>query len=457
MTKGFSAKMASGIGNSAGSWRDRSLRVGRTGFLAGLAIAAAPLMAQIAPPVQRIQPPEGAVIDDPNRVFGDDADVFAPLAIVGALGLNASASLRAEYSDNVARVREGQPLPSRFSSKDDWIFRPTAGLTAERGIGRHRLFGSATIGRTIYAQNTQLNSNRFGVAGGADLSLGRACSAQVKLGWSKRDTQLGNFEDVVASQQKRTSYGASGGCSTITGLSGSIGYNRSSVTNYTDDPSVDRSFADVRSQMLNGSLGYRVGLRGQVGVSASWAENVYPNQIVGGVENNNNITSLGLYANYRIGNTLRASGSFGQAKVSSTVPGATDFKGANWSLGAGYAGPRLGANISTGQGVNGGRGSSANYSIQRYFNISSTYRANDRLRFATGYSHSKVDFRGITSIPETEVASSNVNDRFFVGADYTLSRMVRMGVDFNHQRRSSNPDDYSYKVNSVIFSIGASF
>ena len=40
MTKGFSAKMASGIGNSAGRWRDRSLRVGRTGFLAGLAIAA---------------------------------------------------------------------------------------------------------------------------------------------------------------------------------------------------------------------------------------------------------------------------------------------------------------------------------------------------------------------------------------------------------------------------------
>ena len=457
MTKGFSAKMASGIGNSAGRWRDRSLRVGRTGFLAGLAIAAAPLMAQIAPPVQRIQPPEGAVIDDPNRVFGDDADVFAPLAIVGALGLNGYAGLTTEYSDNVARLREGQPLSSRFTSKDDWIFRPTVGLTFERPIGRNRIFGTASVGRTIYANNSQLNSNRYGLSGGAAIGLGQACSAQLKAAWSRRDTQLGNFEEVVASQQGRTSFGGSVGCSTITGISGTVGYNRSAVNNYSDDPTVDRSFADVRSEIVSGNIGYRVGLRGQVGVSASWAENSYPNQIIGGVTNSNKIRTFAGFASYRVGNTMNVSGSLGRTNLSSSIPGSTDFTGMNWNLALGYAGPRIGANVSTGQGVNGGQGSSANYSIQRYVNFSTTYRANDRLRFAAGYSHSNADFRGNSAIPETEVANSNTNDRFFIGSDYALNRLLRLGLDFNHQRRSSSPEDYSYKVNSLVFSIRGSF
>ncbi len=109
------------------------------------------------------------------------------------------------------------------------------------------------------------------------------------------------------------------------------------------------------------------------------------------------------------------------------------------------------------QGVNGGRGSSANYSIQRFYNFSTTYRANDRLRFAAGYSHSNADFRGISSIPETEIAKTNTNDRFFIGSDYALNRLLRFGVDFNHQRRSSDPEDFSYKVNSVTFSVRGSF
>lgn len=462
MTNGFSAGMPAGIGTGDGIRRGQLLRAGCRGVLAGglvagLAIAASPAVAQIAPPTQRIQPPEGAVIDDPNRVFGDDADVFAPLAIVGALGLNGYAGLTTEYSDNVARVRDGQPMSSRFSSKDDWIFRPTVGLTFERPIGRNRLFGTASLGRTIYASNTRLNSNRYGLSGGAAIALGQACSAQLKAAWSRRDTQLGTFEDVVASQQGRTSYGGSVGCSTISGISGTVGYNRSAVNNYSSDPTSDRSFANVRSEMVSANVGYRVGLRGQVGVSGSWAENSYPNQIIGGVTNSNRIRSLSGFASYRIGNSMNASGSIGRTQLSSSIPGSSDFSGMNWNLALGYAGPRMGANISTGQGVNGGRGSSANYSIQRFYNFSTTYRANDRLRFAAGYSHSNADFRGISSIPETEISNSNTNDRFFIGSDYALNRLLRFGVDFNHQRRSSDPEDFSYKVNSVTFSVRGSF
>lgn len=430
----------------------------RAGWAAVLMLSgAAPALAQLPPPQPRIEADPGMVVNDPTRVFGDDAPVFAPLAFVGALGLSTTASLITTYSDNVARVGEDEPLPSRFRSKDDWTFRPTLGLGMERPIGRHRLFAGATIGRIFYAQNSNLNSNRLGLSGGADLSLGRACAANLAGAWSRRDTQLGTFEEVVASRQSRSSLGASASCSTVTGISGSLGYNNSWSRNTSDDPTVDRSFADVNSKSLTGSVGYRVGQRGQVGVSANWAENIYPNQIVDGVENSNEIKAFSLFASYRIGNTLRANGSIGRTEVTSGIPGSQGFSGSTWNLGVGYSGPRIGANVGMGQGVNGGAGGSSNYSITRFLSASATYRVNDRMGVAAGYSYGQSDFRGIDEIPETEAFRATTDHRLFIGADYRLNRFLRLGFDLNHQTRSSDPAEFSYKVNSASLSIGARF
>ena len=424
------------------------------GMLLSLAVAG-PVAAQVQPPVRAIQPPEGAVIDDPQRIYGDDSESFSPLAIVGALGLTAYAGLVTEYSDNVARVGNGRALSPRFESKDDWIFRPGAGISFSRALGGNNISGTASVGRSYYARNSQLNSNRFSLSGSADIGLGRACSSTIRAGWTRRDSQKDSFEEVISSQSARTTIGASVGCSTQAGISGSVGYNRSSVRNYSSDPDVDRSFADVNSQSAVGSLGYRVGLRGQVGVSTSWGQNKYINQYVNGIQNQNEIRSVSGFASYRIGNTLSASGSIGKTKLTSNIEGATGFSGTTWNLGAAYTGPRMGANISMGQGVNGGRGASANYSVSRFVSISGSYRANDSLMLSTGYSHSRSTFQGISEIPETEISSRNINDRVFVGANYTLNSILRFGVDLNHHQRSSTPSDFGYKVNSVVFSVRA--
>lgn len=432
--------------------------VGIVGGFAGASMATAANAQVVAPGMGgRIEVPAGAVFDDSQRVFGDDADVFAPLAIVGALGVSVGGSFDTTYSDNVARQQDGGNLSPRFRSKGDWTFKPTVRASAERGIGQHRLFASGSIGRTIYARNTQLNSNRFGFGGGADLRLGRSCSANLGAAWSRRDTQLGSFEEVIASQQQRTNFRAGAACATVTGISGSLNYSRGGVKNFTDDPNVDRSFANVRSQSVNGGLGYQVGSRGQVGLNAGWSENIYPNQIVNGVENQNEVKSLSAFASYRVGSSLRANGSIGYTKLTSNVIGATDFSGTTWGLGVTYFGPRVGANINMGQGVNGGAGSSANYSVRKYLGASGTYRLNDRMSASAGYNYSNASYRGVSQIPETIVARETTDNRFFVGGDYALNRMIRLGLDFNHQRRSAKPDNYSYKVNSATLSVRARF
>lgn len=408
-------------------------------------------------PGTRFDPPPGAVVDDPNRVFADEGPVFAPLEIVGALGLRPFASLVAEYDNNIARLGDGEQLSGRFNSKSDWIFRPSIGVSAERPIGQQRLFARATLGRTYHARNTQLDSNRINLGGGLGFVLGSRCGGQLSAGYSKRDSLIGGFDDAAAATSESSTFGSTLSCSTVSGLTGSVGYSRGKRRNKTDDPSIDRSFADANFQSLNGSIGYRVGARGQVGVSAGWSENIYPNQLILGEQNSNEIQSLSLFGSYRIGSTLRADASIGQTKVSSPVPGSTSFSGGTWNLGVAYSGNRIGANLSTGQSVQGGGNQAANFSIARNFLASASYRLNDSMSVAAGYTHSNQDFRGTSLIPETQSLSTSTTDRVFIGADYRLSRLLSFSVDLNHQRRSTEPASFGFKSTSILFGIRTRF
>jgi hypothetical protein len=470
--KGEKVVQGSQIGMETGT--TQLMRNGRAcaASLAGAGVACmmlaipTPVLAQAAPqrvtvqapsPGTRFEPPPGAVFDDPNRVFGDEAPVFAPFAIVGALGLRPYASLQTTFDNNLARQPDGAPLSPRFNSKSDWVFRPAAGIRAEQLVGRQRLFANASIGRSINARNSQLNNNRINVGGGAGLVLGRWCGGQIFAGYSRRDALLGSFEEAAAAIAESTTFSASANCATATGITASVGYNRGWNNNRTSDPTVDRSFADAESQSVNGSLGYRVGVRGQVGVSASWGENVFPNQLILGEENANTVTSYSLFGSYRIGSALRANASIGRSRVSSSIPGSQEFSGGTWNLGVGYSGPRLGANITFAQGVNGGGNQAANFAISRSFIASSTYRLNDAIRLSAGIARVRQDFRGNVFLPDTTQLREVTDDRVFLGANYRLNRILSFSLDLNHQRRSTSPDNFSFRSSQATLGIAASF
>jgi hypothetical protein len=408
-------------------------------------------------PGTRYEPPAGATVDDPNRVFGDEAPVFAPLAIVGALGLSPYATFSAQYDDNVARIPDGVALPSRFRSKADWSFRPTVGVGLERELGQQRLFLNASLGRIIYAQNTQLNRNRIRLGGGVGLQLGRSCGGQVAAAYSKRDWLLGSFEDAADATSESTTFNSSLNCATVTGLSAGANYSRGRTNNRVSDPGIDRSFADARTQSVSGNVGYRLGQRGQVGVSGSWAENIFPNQLFLGEELRNTINSYALFGNYRIGAMLRANGSIGHTKVSSSIPGAPGFSGTTWSLAGSYAGSRLGANLSVGQSVNGGGNQASNFSVVKSFAATTTYRVNDAMGFSAGASRSDQDFRGVLLVPGVRQLQESRVDRVFVGADYRLARLLSFSADLNHQRRTSVPASFSFDSTTFALSASARF
>jgi hypothetical protein len=408
-------------------------------------------------PGTRFDPPPGAVVDDPNRVFGDEGPFFAALGVVGALGLTPSASLSVQYDNNVARLEDGEPLPSRFRSKADWSFRPNFGLATERNIGRQRLFLNGSVGRIIYANNTQLNNNRFNIGGGIGLSLGRSCGGQVSAGYNKRDWLIGGFDEAANATAETTTFGGTVNCATAAGLSGGIGYNRGRQTNKSEDPAVDRSFADARFQGVTGNIGYRVGSRGQVGVSTAWNENILPNQTILGEENRNTITNFAVFGSYRIGSTLSANGSIGQSRVRSSLPGSEGFTGGTWNFGGSYAGSRFGANFRFAQSVNGGGNQAANFAVVRDFLVSGTYRLNDRMNISAGYNRFDQDFRGTNLVPQTNQIENFSGDRLFAGAGYRFARVLSLRGDVNYQRRDSQPAGFGFDSTTATLTIVGRF
>lgn len=440
--------------------------------LAVALLGAASAQAQIVPPgvappapiVPRpLTTPEGVPIStvaDPLRVYGDDAPLLSGLDILSGLGLRVGAQVVTEYNDNIARVGSGVAMGSRYKSKDDWSIRPSINLSGGHAIGRQTLFFSGVMGRDYYLNNTNLNRNRIGLNGGLDWVLGSRCRGRLQGGFMRRGTQFGVFEEVVPSSQKRWSMHAGGTCQTATGLSVNLGYDRHSVRNSTDDPlgMIDRSFADLDSQRMTGGIGYPIGNRGQIGVQGQWQEQEYINQYLpNGRRNGTNSYGANIFGSYRLGPSFNVTGGIGRSWVRPKHGLVDTFSGTTWNLGLNYTGPKLGANISTGRSANGSTGGASNYNIGKFLNTSVNYRANDRLNLVAGYSHDTLDYRGFSLIPETEPVRNSRMNRYFVGADYRLNRMMSMSLGYRHQQRKTRPTGHDYSQNIVTLTARAAF
>lgn len=452
-------------------------RGGVAGFallLAGFAAPLTPVMAQASTQVSPSLPPplpprQGAapstdVVVDQDRVFGDDtidsASDFSPLALLGGFGLAVSGSLITKYSDNVARIEEGEPLRNGLESKNDWSLRPTMEISAQRPLGNQSFFLNVSAGKTFYIRNTLLDRAYLSANGGLQWRLGVRCAGVVQGGWRDRGTQFATFDDVVPSSTQSVHFTANASCPTAGGLTPNISYTYYSAKSRVDDEFagvIDRSFADVHSHGISGGVGYRLSTRGEVGVQAQWRRSSYPNQFLpGGAENYNIINGFNGFVKYRLGRSLTANGTLGYTKVKRPEIAGEGFSGAVWSIGLDYSGPRIGASILGGRSVNGSSGGNANFSVAKHVAANLSYRLNTRLSASTGATWRNANMSGLFYVPGTQQVDERKLDRYFVGLDYRMNRIVAFSLDLNHQRMRTEPVGFGYKENSVRLAIRAS-
>lgn len=396
--------------------------------------------------------PLGGVVADPYRVLGDDAPAFSGFDVLAGIGVDITASLRTEYSDNVARIGDGRALPSRFESKEDWRFTPVLSANLGRALGRQRLFLNTTVGRDFYARNNILNRNRFSVDGGLEWTLGHRCSGRLQGGYNERGTRLSDFAEVIPSTQRTTSLGVNAGCMTSTGLGFNAGYNWQELENSVDS----RRYADLRSSGFNGRIYYQLGNRIDVSVQGHTQQIRYPYQLLPDAsENGMRISALSGGLGYRLGQSIRLNGTLGKSWVKPRSPFAEDFSGTTWTVGAIYSGLRLGANVSAGRDVSSGSSGFTGYQVSDTVLATLSYRLGERISTSAGYAHLNQRNRGQGGQILPTLLSFEQN-RYFIGADYRMNRILRAGIDFNHLKRSSNPTGFDYSANSVLLTLTAS-
>ncbi len=447
-------------GKSAGRSLHAALRHG--GQLAAISAGLGVLLPAAAA-AQLVTQPEGTGVQvDTARVFGDDQPRATGSQVNAGSGFTISADLVTEWSDNIARQGEDVPLSGQFESRSDWRFRPSVTLSAGRALGRHRVFANMNLGRDFYVRNTILDNNRFLLDGGLEYSVGASCGGRLQGGYEDRGTRFDQFNIVVPSKQKTVNFFVSAGCQSPVGLSPNISYDWSRTTNSvsSDDPLFEfaREISDVDAQGLSGGLTYALAGRGDVGVEGSWRTYTYPNQVFAGVESKTEIFGMSGVVNYRLGPSLQATAGLGYTWASSNLEFGTDFSGPTWQGSLAYTGPRIGVTASLSRSVNGATSGIANYQLETSYQIGATYRAGERIGLNIGYVRSDIDSRGFEDTPGVDLLQQNYElKRFFLGADYRFNRRFSAALDYSHEDRTSQPDIFSYKANTIAFSLRASF
>ena len=431
-------------------------------FAARWAAAALVLCAVSAPAMAQLLPPSvgnTGVQIDAGRVYGNDRPRATGSSVVAGEGFSIGAAITTEYSDNMVRQNEDLPLSPRFESRSDWRFSPVFTMSAGRPLGRQSLFANVVLGRDFYANNTVLNANNFLADAGLNWTAGARCGGRIQGGYEDRGTRFDQFDLVIPSKQKTVNFYASAACQSPVGISPNISYDWSKTTNNveSDDPIIRdfRDFADVKGNGVTGGLTYALAGRGDIGVQGSWRNFSYPNQIDpgSGEASSTRIIALNGVANYRIGPSLRATFGLGHTWVSSKF--ADDFSGLTWQGLLTYAGPRLGGVAGLSRSVSGSSGGIANYQVETQYNLSASYRANDRISLTSGFSRSEIDSRGNVGLPGLDLQQDFNLNRFFVGGDYRLNRKFSAGLDYSHLNRTSDVPIFSFKANSIVFSLRA--
>lgn len=400
--------------------------------------------------------PLPGVFADPNLVFGDDAldpsgiDMLG--TVIGGFGFSIGAALSTEYNSNFARTLPDEPLQPRFNSRDDWRITPSVSAEIARPLGRQRIFASGTLGYDFFARNNDFNRSRVNLNGGLQWVAGTRCSGLFSAGWTTRGTRAGDFAENIAATQNRSNFGADGGCSLPSGLGFNAGVRRDSLNN----AGITRAFADLRTTTLNGSLFYRVGQKGTVTVSGFKADSTFPNQIlVDGSANTISVTGLNVGADYQIGTSLRVNAQVGQSWVSFGNPLTEDSSGATWSAGLTYSGPRLGANLFWSRNFSVGQNGFVGAQQATGIGATVSYRANDRLGFSAGYNRNELDFLRPEAIPGVRIITDLTDERYFIGGNYRLNRILTLGVSVNHLSRLATPAVFDFDNTRALLTLRA--
>lgn len=414
--------------------------------------------------------------------MGDDQSIYQGV-VPAATGrvFSITAKMRTLYDSNMLRRGDGFGVRPGESISD---VRFSPAVLGEVGLpfGRQRLYATGTIGRDYYANNSQLNRNRYEIAGGAALAAGTRCTANLDGSFTQRQILLSEIGDLVPNSQKTGTYGASANCASAVGLGFGANVRRTTVRN--DNPT--RAVFNLNGTSYGANLNYRLGLIGQFSASANKNHVTYLNRQQtlpdgSNVDDGVDITSgrLGFQRDLGTRLALTLGLSYFESKpnpttvlqlvgVTPTNPPIPVFSSVDRSkfTGLGYdaqiayqPSTRLAIVLAANRNASASVNVGALSQVRTSYLLDVDYKLGSNMSVGTGGSYDRRKYQD-SIIGGPDLGRQRIEDkvsRVYANIGYTSPRLLSASFEVAYQNRKSVPVDFSFNSFSASLNLSARF
>lgn len=440
-------------------------------FFKGLLAKSAVISLLAAVPALAIpRPPAIATAGDDPGFYNTGLTSFTPIE---GRGYSLNATFSTFYDSNMLRVGNGfEPRPG--TQKADFRFSPTVTGNISLPFGRQQFFAGATIGTDIYANNGQLNRNRYIAGGGLNLRAGSMCTATVAGNFTSRQVLLSQLAQAIPNVQNTLSYGMSANCQAPAGLGAGITLRR--INNTNDAP--ERESFDVNQTIISPQISYARPALGTFSLSGSINYVTYPTRFVidpdGMVQADGADIFSGRFGYQRaLGSRLSISAglSYLQTNPQPNTIVAEDAAGALFPLeresfsGLGYdfsvsytPSPRLSADVVFSRESTASPNVGALFQVQTAFGADVSYRLGSAISVAVGGTYNIRDYQGSFASVDEEVPRQQDNiSRIYGRVSYNPRKFYTIAFLLAYQNRVSDPALYSFDSISALLTLSVNF
>lgn len=364
-------------------------------------------------------------------------------------------SLTVAHDSNLSRVRDGQALPAGASQADTVS---TVALVAglDQPLGRGRLFGSASLNTSNYANNEAYNNQGYALNLGLDWQTIERISGKVALASSRsvRADVRDRLDQVIFKKnaENANQLDASVSVGLVTALS-------AEASLMTRDVRYSEPDADYREYKQNGAtlgLRYRLGGATSVGLSIGQTTNDYPNLLTGQSDRSDrrSRSDVSLSANWVPSGASSLSAVLTQGKTTHDRFTERDFSATTGALTWGWLPTgklRFSTRLGRDAGQDAERATTAFSRTTDSLRVRGDYEATGKIgAYATAFTYRRTQTG--SGVFVSGISGTDTGSNLTVGARWAALRSVSVGCEVSTERLGANSNPLltsSYRSNAA--------
>lgn len=392
-------------------------------------------------------------------------------------GLQIDARVRTLYESNIRRLGEG--FRTGNDELSDFRISPSVVVSKVQAVGRQKLYIEGEYGRDFYLRNTELDRNRYGIAGGLDARVGNSCTGSLNGSFRSRQSLFSEASIQSSNVIETTNFAARANCQRAVG----IGFGVSASHNKQDNKDLSRELFDSRTNTLGANVSYTLPVLGQISLGGSYSDVNYPsrttftgNPVSPSISGDGvDIYSGNLGYRRSLGTrlTVNLGGSYYVAKpkprdvllqplppLPRFVPmRRDDFSGAGYIVGIAYRpSPRLTADIRAARDISQSSSVGALFVVRDSFGVDLGYNLGPSINTGIGATYDVRRYKNaFASIEERFPRIRDNISRVYARVTYAPRRLFDLDFEVAHQKRDSNPSVYDYSSTSAALTLRVKF